>query len=190
MADDLYQETLIAHARSGRERKRLANPDGTATLDNPLCGDRVTIDVSLETSGSSAPEDRPTGQAVISAIGHEVRGCMLCEATAAMIAAYGPGMSTEAMAQRAAIVRTMIKNGTAPPPDWPDFQALAAVHGTKSRHNCVLLAFDVLASGLANAGVPLQDPADRENSAGNRSHGDLTDERGTSTKASVRSPPF
>lgn len=48
-------------------------PTETATVDNPLCGDRVTIDVKL--AGGK-----------LAAIGHQVRGCLLCEAAAATIA--------------------------------------------------------------------------------------------------------
>lgn len=154
MADDLYQETLIARARSGREKKRLPSPDGTATLDNPVCGDRVTVDVSLDAASDVISQGRRPEDTVIEAIGYEVRGCMLCEATAAMIAAYGPGMTVAAIQSQVETVRVMVKDGAAPPTDWPDFQALAPVHGTKSRHNCVLLPIDALAKILAEAGFP------------------------------------
>ena len=181
MAEELYQETLIARAKSGRERKRLPNPDGTATLDNPLCGDRVTLDITFRPADEGASETAPSDQTVIGAVGHDVRGCMLCEATAAMIAAYAPGMTQATLAEHADSVRTMITDGSPPPADWPDFQALAAVHGTKSRHHCVLLAFDVLEKGLANAGLPR--PSD----------GADTSSRGASPVGSddpVRPPPF
>lgn len=162
MTDDLYQETLIARARSGREKNRLPSPDGTATLDNPVCGDRVTIDVSLAAPSGDSVDDGAFEGAIISAIGHEVRGCMLCEAAVAMIAAYGPGMTVAAMRDQAESVRAMIKDGAAPPAEWPDIQAFVPVHTAKTRHTCVLLPFDALASGLAQAGFP---PPDRTNDA-------------------------
>ena len=47
MNDNLYQEAILGHARSELRAGRLADPDATATADNPLCGDRVTFDVRI-----------------------------------------------------------------------------------------------------------------------------------------------
>lgn len=152
MADELYQETLIKRAKSGRERNRLPEPDATATLDNPLCGDRVTIDVSVDGD-------------VVTAIGHEVRGCMLCEATAAMIAAYAVGGKVASVHAHANAVRQMIKKGGSAPAAWPDIAALGPVHGTKSRHNCVLLPFDALTDAIAQATGMSASPPSTENAS-------------------------
>ena len=40
MSEELYQAALVARAHAGRGRGRLAAPDRTVTLDNPLCGER------------------------------------------------------------------------------------------------------------------------------------------------------
>ena len=48
MLDKLYQEQIIALARQSKQRSGLDNPELTARVDNPLCGDRVTIDLSLK----------------------------------------------------------------------------------------------------------------------------------------------
>ncbi|WP_366656515.1 iron-sulfur cluster assembly scaffold protein [Fodinicurvata sp. EGI_FJ10296] len=152
MADEIYQETLIARAKSGRERNRLPEPDATVTLDNPLCGDRVTIDVSVD-------------EGVVTAVGHEVRGCMLCEATAAMIAAYAVGGNVDSIHAHADAVRKMIKEGTPAPGSWPDTAALGPVHGTKSRHNCVLLPFDALTDAIAQATRTPASPPSTENAS-------------------------
>ena len=63
--DDLYQAGIVDAARAAADYPRLDAPDGTATIDNPLCGDRVTMDVTLDGT-------------VIEAIGQRVRGCLLC----------------------------------------------------------------------------------------------------------------
>ena len=47
MSQALYHSTLVEHAQAGRARGRLAAPHRSATVDNPLCGDRVTIDLAL-----------------------------------------------------------------------------------------------------------------------------------------------
>ena len=123
MSQALYHSTLVEHAQAGRSRGRLAAPQLSATVDNPLCGDRVTIDLALA-------DDR------IAAVGHQVRGCLLCEAAAEL-----------AMAGAAA--RAIVNEGAAAPAgDWSALAVFAPVHDIKSRRDCVLLPFEALAKAL------------------------------------------
>lgn len=101
MSNALYHEALVAKARSGAGKGRLSDPQATARLDNPLCGDRVTIDLHL-VGGR------------ITAVGHEVKGCLLCEAAAATIAEPAPGKSPDEARALAAAVTRMMKDGVAP----------------------------------------------------------------------------
>ncbi|MDA1310166.1 MAG: iron-sulfur cluster assembly scaffold protein, partial [Proteobacteria bacterium] len=48
MLDALYQQEIIELSRKSRARGRLDAPDASARVDNPLCGDRVTIDLALD----------------------------------------------------------------------------------------------------------------------------------------------
>ena len=57
-------------------------PTKSARRDNPLCGDRVTIDVRLDDSGK------------IAEIAHQVRGCLLCQASAVGAAPRLPSAAT------------------------------------------------------------------------------------------------
>ncbi len=137
MSEELYHAELVARAHAGRGRGRLAKPDRSATLDNPLCGDRVTLDVAI--SG-----DR------IAAIGHQVRGCLLCEAAAETIARQAPGKTRGEIAEASAAVVALLKQGAAPPAGaWETLAAFAPVRNVKSRQDCVLLPFEALAKALA-----------------------------------------
>jgi nitrogen fixation NifU-like protein len=78
MSEALYQAALVERAHAGRGRGRLSAPDRSVTLDNPLCGDRVTIDLTLNDGR-------------VTTVGHQVRGCLLCEASAETIAQHAPG---------------------------------------------------------------------------------------------------
>ncbi len=71
--DDLYREEILDHYRSPRHRGRLASPDATFEDDNPLCGDRVRLDVRFEEDGRIA-EVRFCGE-----------GCAISQATASML---------------------------------------------------------------------------------------------------------
>lgn len=44
----LYQEIILDHYRNPRNHGTIKNPTRTAFLYNPLCGDRITIDVIVD----------------------------------------------------------------------------------------------------------------------------------------------
>jgi nitrogen fixation NifU-like protein len=137
MSDELYQAALVARAKQGRARGRLAQPQHSITLDNPLCGDRVTLDVNL-------------ADGRVSAVGHQVRGCLLCEASAEVIAAQAPGKTRGELADAASAVAAIIKDGkTVPAGAWSELAIFAPVHRVKSRQDCVLLPFEALTKALA-----------------------------------------
>jgi nitrogen fixation NifU-like protein len=79
--DDLYRDEILDHYRSPRHRGRLAHADATFEDDNPLCGDRVRMDVRFAGDGSIA-EVRFVGD-----------GCAISQATASMLCDEAPGKS-------------------------------------------------------------------------------------------------
>jgi nitrogen fixation NifU-like protein len=136
MSQALYHSALVEHAQAGRARGRLATPDRSATVDNPLCGDRVTIDLDL-------------ADGLVAAVGHLVRGCLLCEAAAEIIANHAPGKNAAELAAAAAAARAIVNEGAAAPAgDWSALAVFAPVHEIKSRRDCVLLPFEALAKAL------------------------------------------
>ena len=68
----LYNDAILAEAKARHGHGRLAEPDVTATCDNPLCGDRVTVDLRLA-------GDR------IAELAQTTRGCILTQAAASVI---------------------------------------------------------------------------------------------------------
>ena len=58
MSDPLYQAEILQLAREGRALTRLDRPTVTARVDNPICGDRVTIDLAaLERAHAGSDEE-------------------------------------------------------------------------------------------------------------------------------------
>ena len=167
LLNTLYHEAIIAAARRASGHGRLESPHGSATVDNPLCGDRVTLDVALGPRGYDAPASspRPTprpppgmrehdapaceydapGGAV--RIGHVVRGCLLCEAAAVLIAERAPELDVEALLRAGEEVGPALEEGS--PFPWPGLEMFAPVRGVKSRRRCVTLPFEALAAALA-----------------------------------------
>jgi len=137
MNQDIYKDAIVALAKAKTGAERLDNPDASVTVDNPLCGDRVTLDIKV-TDG------------VISDIGHRVRGCMLCEAAAAMIGQHAHGVAT-ADVGAARIGLQAVLSGDTPTTSWAPVDDFAAVGGFKSRHECVLLPFEALEKAVDDA---------------------------------------
>ena len=138
MSADLYQSELVARARAAFGKGRLADASASVTLDNPLCGDRVTIDLA-----------RSDGR--VSAIGHEVKGCLLCEAAAATIADLGRGKTPEELRDMRRAVTALMKEGTPAPAALSGLAVFTPVHTAKSRRDCVLLPFEALEKALIAA---------------------------------------
>lgn len=138
MIDALYDQAILQKARDATGAGRLADPDGSAMIDNPLCGDRVTIDLTL-------------ADGKVAQVGHLVRGCVLCEASAALIAEKAVGQAPSALRGIAAGIRPMLREGAAPP--WPELEIFTPVRAVRSRHDCVELPFRALAAALDNAGA-------------------------------------
>jgi nitrogen fixation protein NifU and related proteins len=140
MSDQLYHQAILELAKRARQARRLEAPDASVTVDNPLCGDRVTLDLAL-------------ADGRVRAVGHKVRGCLLCEAAAAAIAERAPGEAPDALREVAGALGDAIARAPATAGRlWPELAAFAPVHAHKSRRECVLLPFDALVRALDQAG--------------------------------------
>jgi nitrogen fixation NifU-like protein len=135
MSDQLYQEKIVALAKSKTGAGKLASPTKSARRDNPLCGDRVIIDVVVDAQGK------------IAEIGHQVRGCLLCQASAAALASVAVGKD----AAEIAVLRHDAERavGREAGESHTPFDAFAPVRDHKSRQECVLLPFEALKDALS-----------------------------------------
>jgi nitrogen fixation protein NifU and related proteins len=135
MLEALYQDKIIELSRNSRDRGRLEAPDASARVDNPLCGDRVTMDIALKDGR-------------VSAIGHKVRGCALCEAAAEIISQNAIGLDAMELSKIEAATRAFMTSSTEEHP-WAQLSVFAPVREVKSRHECVYLPFTAVAKALA-----------------------------------------
>ena len=91
-------------------------------------------------------------RARVECVGHVVRGCVLCEAAAVLIAELAPEREPEELLRVGAGVEAALRGGA--PFPWPELEMFAPVRGVTSRHRCVGLPFEALAAALAAANVP------------------------------------
>jgi nitrogen fixation protein NifU and related proteins len=138
MKADLYQDAIVAQAKQATRAGRLEAPDASITLDNPLCGDRVTIDVKL------------AGDRIVD-MAHRVRGCLLCEASASVIGANAVGQTAGKLTAAERNVRAMLDGTSTGDALWPGVEAFAPVAAYKSRHACVLLPLEALLKAIRTA---------------------------------------
>jgi nitrogen fixation NifU-like protein len=138
-AEDLYQEALVRLARERCGDGRLEGPAGVATLDSPLCGDRVTVEVRL--AGGR-----------IEALAHRVLGCVLCQASASLLGRGATGRTPAEVAAARQGLEALLGRGQ-PIEEQPfgGLSVFAPVGAVPSRHACVLLPFDALQAAIAEA---------------------------------------
>jgi len=142
MTDDIYQAAIKELARAAHGAGRINAPSASARLDNPLCGDRVTLDLAIE-------------DGLIRAVGHETRGCLLCRAAASLLARAAPGLApARLLAAQAGIAALLQGDGDVPLP-WPELAIFTPARAHRSRHGCVLLAFRAAAAALASLDNPI-----------------------------------
>jgi nitrogen fixation NifU-like protein len=134
MNDQLYQERVVALAKAKTGAGKLASPTKSARRDNPLCGDRVTVDVRLDGDGR------------IAEIAHQVRGCLLCQASASALSSVAVGRDKAGIAEIRHDAEKAIGREMGNPHE--PFTAFAPVRAYKSRQECVLLPFEALEAAL------------------------------------------
>jgi nitrogen fixation protein NifU and related proteins len=122
----LYQETILEHGQRPRRTGPLAGATHEACLDNPLCGDRITIRLRIE------------GDRIVDAR-FEGRGCLISQAAASLFA--------EAVAGRSAAEATALADAVAALGEEPassralgSLEVLAAARAFPARIACVTLA--------------------------------------------------
>ncbi len=81
MDDILYREEILERYHDAPHRGRLAAPDLLAELDNPLCGDRIRLELGLEPGGR------------IGSLKFDGHGCVISQVAASLLAEHLQGMS-------------------------------------------------------------------------------------------------
>jgi nitrogen fixation NifU-like protein len=134
MSQALYQDRIVALAKSKTGAGTLAAPTFKAMRDNPLCGDRVTMEVRVD------------GEGRVAELAHKVRGCALCEASAAALTPRAIGHTAAEIAELRREIDSVLAGESA---GTGDFAAFAPVAEHRSRRDCVTLPFEALRAALA-----------------------------------------
>lgn len=137
MSDDLYAKELLRWAADVSHIGHLPDPKSAATVNNAMCGDKVTVEFTVD----------PTHE--ILECRHDTKACVLTQASAAILAANASGESAGSLARVKTNVAAMLKDGTAAPTGkWSAYAIFAPVREHKSRHTCVLLPLEAAEKAL------------------------------------------
>lgn len=137
MTDEIYAKELLRWAADVKGAGRLPEPKKSATVNNAMCGDKVTVDFEVD----------PTHE--ILACKHETKACVLTQASAAILAANSLGETFDSIESLKTKVTAMLKDGAdAPTGKWAAYSIFAPVRDHKSRHTCVLLPLEAAEKAL------------------------------------------
>jgi NifU-like protein involved in Fe-S cluster formation len=137
MSEALYNKEILRLAASIPRGQRLAAPQVTVTKLSPICGSRITIDLTLA-------DDR------IADYGQEVRACALGQAAASLMGRLVVGRPVaEMLALRERMEAYLKAGGPAPGGVWAVLDIFAPARAHKSRHGSIMLPFEAVAAGIA-----------------------------------------
>lgn len=141
MSEALYNTRILRLAASIPFAERLENPQASVAKRSPICGSRVTVDVSV------GPDGR------IALLGQEVRACALGQASASLMGAHALGRTAEELAHARDSLGAFLKGEAETPGDWPGLELFGPARPHKARHPSILLAFEAVAEAAATAAM-------------------------------------
>ena len=139
---DLYQEVIIDHSRKPRNFRRLSDANRTAQGHNPLCGDRITVDLKLQ-------------QDQVKDAGFQGVGCAICTASASLMTESVKGKSVDEAERLFENFHDLI---TTEKPAAESLGKLAVFSGVREypvRAKCATLAWHTLRAALRGTDMPV-----------------------------------
>ena len=141
LVDELYRETILDHYHHPRNRGCIANPSAKVEGINPLCGDELTLYLTVK-------------DGKIEDVKIEAKGCSINMASGSMMSEMVLGQSVE---QAKKVIDTfkqmMMTKGESPelPDELEELEALQGVKKYPVRIKCALLPWNTLLQGIESA---------------------------------------
>ncbi len=135
---ELYQQVILDHSRSPRNFKELEDADRSAEGYNPLCGDQITVYLTLD--GDRVREASFKGS-----------GCAISKASASLMTAAVKGKTVVEVEELFGNFRDMVTSGHDEEIDEESVGKLVVLKGVREfpvRVKCATLAWHTLRSAL------------------------------------------
>ncbi len=134
----LYREVVLDHYRHPRHRDPLPDPTGSATVDNPVCGDQVRVQVR-------------TAAKQLEAVAAQTRGCSIAVAAGSVMTEVAPGHTLDRIVELRSAVESLIEGGEPDSSLDRRLRAFAGVARFPARRRCALLPWEALEAALRQA---------------------------------------
>ncbi|HEX4228411.1 MAG TPA: SUF system NifU family Fe-S cluster assembly protein [Bryobacteraceae bacterium] len=144
MADlnDLYQEVILDHSKRPRNRVALEQPTHSAEGYNPLCGDRVTVQLKMENGR-------------VAAIGFQGAGCAISTASASLMTDAIKGKTAEEAESIFEKFHTLLTEEQPGAADLGKLDVFSGVREYPMRVKCATLAWHTLHAALRREHRPV-----------------------------------
>jgi nitrogen fixation NifU-like protein len=143
---ELYQDIILDHGRHPRNFRKIEQPTHLAHGHNPLCGDRVTVYLSLDGDH-------------IADVAFEGRGCAISTAAASLMTEVLKGKTLEDARALFMHFRARVTGGD--PAELPEplaeeadrLEPLTGVKAYPARVKCATLSWHAFEAALKNGGA-------------------------------------
>ena len=131
--DELYQEVILDHYKHPRCHGCLSAPQAQSSLYNPLCGDHITIELTVENGR-------------VAQIAFSGKGCSISQAAASMMSSICEGQSIVEVEKFLNKFRALMRGevGQSECAELGDAVALEGVRKFSARVKCAMLAWEAL----------------------------------------------
>jgi nitrogen fixation NifU-like protein len=133
--DDLYRRVIMDHYKNPRNRGTFDNDVVTVNLNNPTCGDRISLQLML--NDGIVQEAKYTGE-----------GCSISMSSASMMTEAVQGKTIEQALDLANRFSSLMQGEEVDFDDYEDLEALSGVNKFPARIKCATLAWNALRKGI------------------------------------------
>lgn len=133
--DDLYRRVIMDHYKTPRNRGELEQGSVTVNLNNPTCGDRISLQLQLEDN-------------IVRNVKFTGEGCSISMSSASMMTEAVMGKTSEEALKLADKFSAMMKGENVEFEDYEDVEALSGVNKFPARIKCATLAWNALRKGV------------------------------------------
>ncbi|MMZ66888.1 NifU-like protein [compost metagenome] len=123
------------HYKNPRNRGRFEDDAVTVDLNNPTCGDRISL--QLKTKDGVVEDARFTGE-----------GCSISMSSASMMTEAVKGKTIDQALDMASRFSSLMKGETVEFDDYEELEALSGVNKFPARIKCATLAWNALRKGI------------------------------------------
>ncbi|NIK69989.1 MULTISPECIES: Fe-S cluster assembly sulfur transfer protein SufU [unclassified Paenibacillus] len=133
--DDLYRRVIMDHYKNPRNRGTLDTEAITINLNNPTCGDRISLQLQVE-----------DGKVIDAKFSGE--GCSISLSSASMMTEAVKGKTYEEALELAERFSGLMKGQDVEFEENEDIEALSGVNKFPARIKCATLAWNALRKGI------------------------------------------